>query len=65
MHQTWSPDGIVASTLAYNAEGWGIDSRRTRFYNVALESKLASYAIFFSKIFLLELGFGQRCQPER
>ena len=45
--------------LDYNAEGWGINSRWTRLQNMALESHDAKNAFFFSKILILELGFGQ------
>ena len=64
-HRMRSPDGVAVSTLDYHAEGWDIDSRWTRFLRIALESYFASKSVFFSKILLLELGLGQRCQPER
>ena len=40
-------DGVVISTLDCNAKGWDIDTRRTRFSNIALESYFASYSYFF------------------
>ena len=64
-HRFRSPDGVVVSTLDCNADGWDIDSRRTRCLKIALESYFASCSFFFSKILLLELRFGQQCQPER
>ena len=64
-HCMRSPDGVAVSTIDSHTEGWDIDSRRTRFLRIALESYSASKSVFFSKILLLELGLGQRCQPER
>ena len=64
-HAIRSPDGVVGSMLACNAQGWDIDSRITRSLKTALESYFASHSLCFYKILLIELGFGQRCQPER
>ena len=45
-HRIQSPDGVVVSTLDSNAEGWDIDSRKTHFLNIALESYFASNSFF-------------------
>ena len=46
-HQIPSPDGVVVRVSGYNAEGWGIESRRTRSPKITLES-YNSMKFFFS-----------------
>ena len=42
-----NPDGVVVSALDCNAVGWDIDSRRTRFLNIALESYVLRFKVLF------------------
>ena len=46
-HQFPSPDGIVVRVPGYDAEGRGIESRRTRLPIIALESYNFTQFFFF------------------
>ena len=40
--QIRNPDGVVVNALGCNAEDWNIDTRWTRFLEIALESYFAT-----------------------